>query len=325
MRLKHKRAMSLAASAAVLAIVLTGCNRDSGVDTGENGENGTDTLTIGFSQATMNHPFRVAMVEDNVDYAAENYPNVTVNVLDGQDDAGNQVANMESLISQGVDAIILSPLTADALTPVAQQAMEAGIPVITVDREVNTEVTQHIGADNTEIARAAGDYVVELTGGEGGILEIQGTSGASATIERHEGFLEAIDGTNLEIVADTDGNFQLNDATAFIENNLHRFRDGSVQVVYAHNDAMAMGARVALEAAGLEDDVIIIGIDGENEAIQAVADGRLTATFTYPYGAPEAMEAAVAAARGESLDPVLVLDSVRIDADNAEEYIGTGF
>lgn len=327
MRTTNKRALTLAATATIVAIALTGCNRGTDAEPAQtdDGAVATDTFTIGFSQATMNHPFRVAMVERNVEYAAEHFPDVTINVLDAQDNASSQVANVESLIAQQVDAIILSPVTADALTPVAIQAMEAGIPVITVDRAVDTEVTQHIGANNLDLARSVGDYVIELTGGEGGILEIQGTAGASATIERHDGFLEAIEGSNLEIVAETDANYELNAATSFIENNLQRFRDGQVQVVYAHNDAMALGARLALEEAGLADDVFIIGIDGEDQAFQAVADGRLTASFTYPFGAPEAIEAAVAAARGESLDPELVLESVRVDADNVEEWLGQGF
>ncbi|MFV0425542.1 MAG: substrate-binding domain-containing protein [Beutenbergiaceae bacterium] len=327
----RKRGLMAAAAIAVSVLALSGCNRDTGgTDTSTGDDSSSDSgsseeITIGFSQAVMNHPFRVAMVEGNVDWAAENAPEVTVDVLDAQDDAATQVTNMETLISQNVDAIILSPVTSDALTPVAQQAMEAGIPVITIDRSVDTEVTQHIGADNVEIAQNAGDYVVELTGGEGGILEIQGTAGSSAAIDRHEGFLEAIAGSNLTVVAETDANYELNKATAFVENNLQRFRNGEVSVVYAHNDAMALGARLALEEAGLADDVYIIGIDGENQAIEAVNEGRLTATFTYPFGAPEGIQSAIAAANGETLEPELVLESIRIDSSNAADYLGQGF
>lgn len=318
-----RRGIVAVAAVTVSLLALTGCNREAPAES--EGSGSEESFTIGFSQATMNHPFRVAMVEGNVAYAEENYPGVEVEVLDAQDDAAAQVANVETLISQQVDAIILSPVTSDALTPVAQEAMDAGIPVITVDRAVETEVTQHVGGDNTAIATSVGEYVIELTGGEGGVLEIQGTSGASATVERHEGFAAAIEGTDLTVVAETDANYQLNEATAFVENNLNRFRSGDVQVVYAHNDAMALGARLALEEADLADDVFIIGIDGENQAIEAVQEGRLTATFTYPFGAPEGMEAAIAAAKGEELEPELVLESHRIDADNVEDYIGTGF
>lgn len=322
--LRNKFGIRAGFALAVVALTgaaLTGCNRtaDAGGDGG-----GGDKIVIGFSQATMNHPFRVAMVEQNVAYAKENFPDVTVDVLDAQDDAATQVANMESFIAQKVDAIIISPVTSDALTPVVKEAMDAGIPVITVDREVDTPVTQHIGGDNTAIAETAGKFVIDETGGTGSIIEIQGTAGASATIERSDGFRKAIEGTNLQIVADTDANYERNKATTFIENNLQRFRSGEVTVVYAHNDAMALGAQLALEQAGIEG-VSVIGIDGENDAIQAVADGKMTATFTYPFGAPEAIISAVDAVNGESLEPTQVLESHQIDKSNAAEWIGKGF
>lgn len=324
MFLRNRGLRSAVAVAGVLAgaLALTGCNRDAAAEPGSE----EDKIVIGFSQATMNHPFRVAMVEQNVAYAEEEYDNVEVQVLDAQDDAATQVANMESLIAQQVDAIIISPVTSEALTPVVQEAMDAGIPVITVDRSVETEVTAHIGGDNTAIAENVGEFVIEKTGGEAKIIEIQGTAGASATIERAEGFRAAIaDEPGLKIVAETDGNYERNKATAFIENNLSRFQSGEVTVVYAHNDAMAMGAQLALEQAGLADGVMVIGIDGENAAIQAVADGKLTATFTYPFGAPEAMIAAVKAAQGEEIEPQQVLESHQIDESNADDFIGKGF
>lgn len=321
--LRNRHAIRAGFALAVIAlsgVALTGCNRAAPA-----AEEGTeDQIVIGFSQATMNHPFRVAMVEQNVAYAKDNFPNVTIDVLDAQDDAATQVANVESFIAQKVDAIIISPVTSDALTPVVKEAMDAGIPVITVDREVDTPVTQHVGGDNTAIAENVGKFVIDQTGGTGSIIEVQGTAGASATIERSEGFRAAIAETGLQIVADTDANYERNKATAFIENNLQRFRSGEVTVVYAHNDAMALGAQLALEQAGIEG-VSVIGIDGENDAIQAVADGKLTATFSYPFGAPEAIISAVAAVKGEKLEPVQVLESHQIDQSNATDWIGKGF
>jgi ribose transport system substrate-binding protein len=315
----------LRAAIAIAGVVLTAsslsaCNR------GEASGAGAGKTVIGFSQATMNHPLRVAMVDGNVAYAKEHYPDVEVKVSDGQNNASTQVANMESLIAQHPKAIILSPVTSDALTPVAKKAMDAGIPVITVDRQVNTPVTSHIGGDNKAIATSAGEYMAEKLGGKGNIIEIQGTAGASATIERNSGFVEAISKfPGLKIVGSTDGDYQRNNATKFIENNIQRFKSGEVTAVYAHNDEMALGARLALEQAGVADKITIVSIDGQNEAIQAVADKKLTATFTYPYGVPEAIEAAYKAAKGEAIDKSIVLKSQRIDQSNAKDFIGKGF
>ncbi|MFJ5962135.1 substrate-binding domain-containing protein [Pseudarthrobacter oxydans] len=318
-RNKKSRAAVAIVGAVLMASSVAACNR------GEAGAAAGKTV-IGFSQATMNHPLRVAMVDGNVAYAKEHYQEVEVKVSDGQNSAPTQVANMESLIAQKPKAIILSPVTSDALTPVAKKAMDAGIPVLTVDRQVNTPVTSHIGGDNKAIAVSVGEFLGEKLGGNGNIIEIQGTAGASATIERNSGFVEAIAKfPGLKIVASTDGDYQRNNATKFIENNIQRFKSGEVTAVYAHNDEMALGARLALEQAGVADKVTIVSIDGQNEAIQAVADKKLTATFTYPYGVPEAIEAAYKAAKGEAIEKSLVLKSQRIDQDNAKDFIGTGF
>lgn len=328
-----KRLKLVAAGAAVFLTVtaLAACGRggtSSPESTGPGGEEtgGSDGgIVIGFSQATMNHPWRVAMADGNLDYAEANFPDVTVKLLDAQDDAATQVSNMESLIAQKVDAIILSPVTADALTPVTKQAMDAGIPVITVDRAVNTEVTQHIGADNRLISAQAGEYLAEVLDGKGNILEIQGTAGASVTNDRNGGFVEAIAKyPDMKIVASTDADYQRNNAASFIENNLQRFRNGEIDAIYAHNDEMALGAQLALEQADLADGIAIVSIDGQNDTIQAIADGKITATFTYPTGAPDAVISAIAAARGETLEKTLVLDSQRIDKSNATEFIGKG-
>src|SRR6201993_3859454 len=110
-----------------------------------------DSIMIGFSQATMNHPWRVAMVDGNKKYATEHYPDVDLVVTDGQNQATKQVSDVESLISRGIKVLVISPLQAQALTPVGKQAMEANIPVITLDRAVNTKVTCQVGAQNKRI------------------------------------------------------------------------------------------------------------------------------------------------------------------------------
>ena len=103
--------------------------------------------------------------------------------------------------------LIISPVTADALTPVVKQAMDAGIQVVTLDRKVNTAVTLHIGADNVLIGKTAGEFVCETLGGEGSVIEIQGTAGASATVDRHDAFhaVLAEKCPNVKVVADQVG------------------------------------------------------------------------------------------------------------------------
>ncbi|MGN6304393.1 MAG: substrate-binding domain-containing protein [Mesorhizobium sp.] len=284
-----------------------------------------EKIKIGFSQGTMNHPWRVAMVEGNKAYAEKNLPDVELIVTDGQNDSSKQVTDVESLMAQGIKVLMISPLTSDALTPVVADAMAAGIKVVTLDRKVNTDVTVHIGAENKPIGEAAAKFIAGKLGGKGKIIELQGTGGASAVVDRHDGFVDGIKGTELEIVAAQNCDFLRENAVKFMEDQLQRFGPGQIQAVYAHNDEMALGAIQALEAVGRLNEVVVVGIDGQNNAFEAVKAGKLAATFVYPFVAPEGMEIAYKVAKGEEVDPVIVLPGKQVDASNVDEMLGKGF
>jgi ribose transport system substrate-binding protein len=285
-----------------------------------------DKLVIGFSQGTMNHPWRVAMVDGNKKYATEHYPDVDLVVTDGQNQATKQVSDVESLISRGIKVLVISPLQAQALTPIVKQAMEANIPVVTLDRAVNTKVTCQVGAQNKPIGVEAGKFIAEKLNGKGNVIEVQGTAGASATIDRHDGFRDAIkDSPGIKVVADQFCDYLREPAVKFVEDMLQRFGPGQLQAIYAHNDEMALGAIKAVEAAGRSKEIVIIGIDGQNSAFQAVKDGKLAATFIYPFCAPEGIEYAYKIAKGEQVPPVVELKSTQVDPSNIDQYLGKGF
>jgi ribose transport system substrate-binding protein len=285
-----------------------------------------DKLVIGFSQGTMNHPWRVAMVDGNKKYATEHYPDVDLVVTDGQNQATKQVSDVESLISRGIKVLVISPLQAQALTPIVKQAMEANIPVVTLDRAVNTKVTCQVGAQNKPIGVEAGKFIAEKLNGKGNVIEVQGTAGASATIDRHDGFRDALkDSPGIKVVADQFCDYLREPAVKFVEDMLQRFGPGQLQAIYAHNDEMALGAIKAVEAAGRSKEIVIIGIDGQNSAFQAVRDGKLAATFIYPFCAPEGIEYAYKIAKGEQVPPVVELKSTQVDPSNIDQYLGKGF
>jgi ribose transport system substrate-binding protein len=288
--------------------------------------NAEDKMVIGFSQATMNHPWRVAMVGVNKKYCAEHYPDVDLLVTDGQNQATKQVSDVESLMTRRIKVLVISPLQAQALTPVVKQVMEAKIPVITLDREVNTKVTCQIGAENKPIGEDAGKFIAEKLGGKGNIIEIQGTAGASATVDRHTGFRDALkDSAGIKVVADQYCDYLREPAVKFTEDMLQRFGPGQIQAIYAHNDEMALGAAKAVADAGRAKEIIIVGIDGENSAFEAVKDGKLAATFIYPFCAPEGIEYAYKVAKGEQVPERVLLKSTRVDASNVDQYLGKGF
>jgi ribose transport system substrate-binding protein len=286
-----------------------------------------EKIPIGFSQGTMESSWRVNMVEGNKKYAEANLPDVELIITNGENNASKQVADVESLIARGVKVLIISPVTADALTPVVKQAMDAGIPVVTLDRKVNTPVTLHIGADNVLIGETAGKFVCETLGGEGNVIEIQGTAGASATIDRHDAFhrVLAAECPNVKVVADQVANYVREPAIKFMEDMLQRFGSGEIDLVYAHNDDMALGAVTALEAAGRLDEVKVVGIDGENAAYEAIKAGKMAATFTYHFVAPEGIQYGYKIAKGEKLDEEIVLPTHQVDASNVDQFLGTGF
>ncbi|SMF12872.1 ribose transport system substrate-binding protein [Xaviernesmea oryzae] len=281
---------------------------------------------IGFSQGTMNHPWRVAMTEGNRKWAAEHLPNVDLVITDGQNSSAKQVSDVESLLAQNIDVLMISPLTEQALTPVVKDAMAAGIPVIALDRKVNTDVTTYITAQNEPIARQAGEFFVDKLAGKGNIIQIEGTAGASSAVERKRGFEEVIaTHPDMKIVATQNADYLRENAAKFMEDVLQRFGPGQINGVYAHNDEMALGAIKAIEAAGRQKEIMVTGLDGQNNAIQAVADGKLFATFTFPYVAPEGVEYAYLACIGKPMKGDVTLNSATITIDNVKDWVGKGF
>lgn len=288
-----------------------------------------EKFQCGFSQAHNGHPWRVNQTANVRDYWAENLTDeMDMAFTDGRNRPDKQAADVEDLLAKGVTCLILTPVQAEALTPVTEQAMEAGVTVITLDREVNTPVTLHIGADNKLIGRMAAQYIAEnLLNGEGNIIEIQGTLGASATTDRHDDFVAELEANypNIEVIASQTADYERADALTYMEDMIQRFEPGEFTVVYAHNDEMALGAIEALKAADRLEGVFVVGIDGQNEAFDAIAAGEMTATITYPNGGAEGVEYAYKILSGEEVTDRLVLDSILVDPSNVEEWIDKGF
>jgi ribose transport system substrate-binding protein len=289
-------------------------------------------ITIGFSQANNGDVWRGHQTNVVEQTCKALMPNSTVIVTDGQGDATKQSADVDDLLAQGIDILLLTPLEAEQLTPAAQRALDAGVPVITLDRQVTIPVTQHIGADNKLIGQAAAEYVANtILGGQGGkVLEIQGVLGASATTDRHDEFVNWLtaNAPNVEIVGGSQtGEYRRENALTVMNDYLQAFPNaGDVQVVYTHNDEMALGAIQALETAGRQDEMQVVGIDGvQNEAFQAIKDGRLVVTFTYSNASAEACQSAQQLLSGQTLPDTWVLDTQTIDASNVDEFMGTGF
>jgi ribose transport system substrate-binding protein len=180
---------------------------------------------IGLAMNGIGHPFSQRMMNGNKDYAAKNYPNVDILITDGNSQSIKQVQDVESLVARGVDALMISPFADEPLTPAVKAAMAKGVPVITLDRTVSTPVTCKIGGNNRKIGVEVGKFVAQRVGADAKIIEVQGTAGASATIERGDGFKEGLAGAGKVVAAQNCDYFRA-PAVKFMEDMINRFGEG---------------------------------------------------------------------------------------------------
>ncbi len=269
---------------------------------------------IGFSQANLAEPWRVAMNAD-VAAAAKAYPDLHVVYADAQQDNAKQVADVENFLQQKVDLLIISPNEAKPLTDVVERVYAAHIPVIIIDRKIEGDsFTTFIGADNTAIGRAAGAFADSILHGKGDIVEIRGLPGSTPAQERSAGFHQAIAAdTGMHIIHDPVANWLREEAMTQMEAALAAHPH--IDLVFAHNDPMAIGAWLAARAVGREHEMKFIGIDGLpgiDGGRQAVKDGKLAATFVYPTGGKQAVETAEAILHHQTVPHTMTLPSERI-------------
>lgn len=246
--------------------MLTGCSSSGG---------SSDSKKIGLIVSTLSNPFFVDLKEGAEAKAKElGYELI---VLDSQDDPAKEVSNMEDLTTKGVSLILLNPVDSDAATASVTIANGASIPVVTLDRNANGgEVVAHIASDNAAGGKMAGEFVVEKLNGEGNIVELEGIAGSSAARDRGQGFSEGIKGSNLNVVSKQTADFDRTKGLSVMENILQGNKD--IKAVFAQNDEMALGAKKALEDAGL-NDVLVVGFDATDDAVASVKEGKMAATI----------------------------------------------
>lgn len=237
-------------------------------------------VTILVSPLTFAFPHFVFLTDELKD-EAKKLGGVDIVVADGQLSAPKQIADIEAAIVQGVDGIILAPAEADALAGVVKQAIDAGIPVVTVDRPVNgvPEVLANVAADNFKGAEAQGEAVVKAFPDGATIVNLQGIPGDKTANDRNGGAHKVLDaaGKKYNFVAEQAGNFSRDKGLEVTENILTGLAQVP-QVIIAANDDMALGAAQAVEARGLKGKVAIYGYDGSEGALKAVKSGDLAAT-----------------------------------------------
>ena len=304
---------------AMLVLALAACSVDGessggGSNSGGGSSSGGDSGgvgSIGLSISTMNNPFFVTLSE-GADAKAKEL-DLQLITADAGDDSAKQANDIEDLVSKGVKVLIVNPVDSDAVAPAVETAISKGVKVVSVDRVVNgVEVDCAIASDNVAGAHMAAEYLVELLGEGAKVVELEGVSGASATIDRGAGFHEVAD-SQLDVAASQTANFNRAEGMTVMENMLQANPD--LKGVFAHNDEMALGAVEAVSG----KDILVAGFDATDDAVAAVQEGRMAATVAQQpdlMGAT-AVETAQKLMNGDSVDKTIPVDVQLVTKDNA--------
>ena len=344
-----KRLFITIATVALMAFVVAACGEDdsSSEDTGstsnsqttdsgsgseDSGSSSGGTVKIIASVPPTDHGW-LGAISKNAKEAAEQHDDVEFELLEAAD-ADSQAQQIEQAIAQKPDALVVLPQDGAALTPVAQKAEDAGIPVINVDRLFTKPdaATATVLGDNYQIGVLAAEYMAEELSCEGNIVEIQGLAGISVTEERSKGFTDTLkercpDG-GMEIVASQPGDFNPDTGLKAMENILQA--EDQIDAVYTHDDDMAQGVVQAIRNAGREDEMFLTGVGGSQDAMKQIkAGGLYRATFLYnPNMAATAVNMARLIALGEGFEELvppevprqMIVPAAVVTQENVSEY-----
>ncbi|WP_265520491.1 ABC transporter substrate-binding protein [Oerskovia flava] len=328
----RRRLTGVLAGAAIFALAACGGgDTDGGGGAEGDGDGGTsgDTIVVGFSQVGAESGWRAANTKSIQDtLTAEN--GFDLKFSDAQQKQENQIQAIRSYIAQGVDVIAFSPVVESGWDSVLEEARDAGIPVVLTDRAVDSEddtlYESFIGSDFVLEGEMAGEWVSEnLAAEQLNVVELQGTTGAAPAIDRKTGFESATAGNpNIEIIASQTGNFTRTEGKQVMEGFLQAHDD--IDLVFAHNDDMGLGAIEAIEAAGMVpgEDIKIVTIDAVKDGMQALADGKINYIVECnPLLGPDLAEIIKSVIAGEPVEKRIVVEDLAFDQEAAIEALPT--
>lgn len=328
-----KKSLVALSAIALSAGVLSACGGNGNAAGGDAGQGGKDgAITMGFSQVGAESGWRTANT-DNIKSAAAD-AGVDLKFSDAQQKQENQIKALRSYIQQKVDVIAFSPVVETGWDAVLQEAKRAGIPVILTDRAVDSDDTSlyatFLGSDFVEEGRKAGQWLVDNAAdsdvdgdGDINVVELQGTTGAAPAIDRKEGFEEVIaENPDISVSKSQTGDFTRDGGKQVMEAFLQS--EKGIDVVYAHNDDMGLGAIEAIEAAGLEPgkDVKIITVDAVKDGMTALAEGKINYIVECsPLLGPQLMELAEKVVAGDEVPTRVVTEETTFTPEQAKQAL----
>lgn len=305
-----------------MAGVVSAAEENSGADPSTIEKAAEDSsVKIGVLMKTMSDAYSNKLGTAIQDYVEKNYPNAELYLMDGQADIAKQISQAEDIIAKQVDVIILNPQDADGSAQVLTLAADADIPVVEVNTETtSTDYVSYIGSNDSEAGEMMGNYVMEQLGDGGQYAILEGEMGQSAQLLRYQGLEETIlKDDKYECVGTLSASWQRDKAMSTTEDWIGKYLD--LKAVICENDDMSMGALQAAEAEG--KDLVIIGVDGISDALQAVKDGRLSASVLQDADgqASAVIDVAVKVGVGEEVESRYNVPFQLITADNVDDYL----
>jgi ribose transport system substrate-binding protein len=321
----NRRDWLLTAAWAGCAMTLSACGGGSSTPTTGTGDagapSGSKSYVLGSAVPTFNHPFFVAMRKGLEEEATAN--GATINVVDGKNDANVQLSAIDTFAVKKVDAILLCPTETGALVPGVEKANREKIPVITVNRVVDSgEVVTYVGADDVEGGRLQGQAVVEAMPKGAKIVLLQGVIGSSPQRDREKGLEEVLKKqSGFEIVQRTPYDFDRTKGVSAMETVLLKFPKGSIDMVVAQSDDGALAAADVCAQRG-RTEIKIIGFNGESDAFKYIEDGKIHATVLQDAETQgrEAVKAALKHLKGETVKNPQITPLYLVRKDNLKEH-----
>lgn len=259
-------------------------------------------------------------MNDEIKREALFYPGLKIDIKTVKDNNQDQIKDIEEFITKGVDLIIVSPNEAEAITPVIEKAYESGIPIVLVDRKISSDkYTAFVGGNNYLMGKQIGTYIANRLNGKGNIVELTGLKGSTPAAERQKGMYDILkDYPSIKIISTVDAAWLKDKAENKSDSILTQYKD--IDMIFAQNDPMAIGAYRAAQKLGREKEMLFVGVDalsGEKLGVELVADSILDATFIYPTGGDKAVQVAMNILENKYYEKENMLSSALVNAGNA--------
>ncbi len=278
------------------------------------------TFKVGYSIDTISTPFNAKAYEQ---MAAEwkSHPEVTLYTTEARGQAIKQVSDIEDLISKGVDLLIVKPRDEKTLASTLSSAYKQGIKVVLIDRVIDSEdYNTRVVTDNAEVGILCAEYMAKAIGGKGNVCIAEGTPGASSYLERTNAFIETMSKyPDIKIIAQQPSNAKRDEGKTLAENWIQAYGD-KISGIHSNADEITMGIIQAVEQAGKTGDIKVTSITGLMEAVPAVKNGQIDQVATITNGVRIGVDAAWKLLNGEEVPKKIIVPSVTITKDNADQY-----